>query len=66
VGDIDVLILGDPDRDQLYPALSDAEERLGRPVQATIRDVNWLETGSGAFHDIVTCRPLFRLPLERG
>jgi DNA-binding transcriptional ArsR family regulator len=66
VGDIDVLILGDPDRDQLYPALSDAEERLGMSVQATIRDVNWLETGSGAFHDIVTCRPLFRLPLERG
>ncbi len=30
VGDIDVLVLGEPDRDQLYAALSDAEERLGR------------------------------------
>lgn len=61
VGDIDVLILGDPDRDQLYAALSDAEERLGRPVQATVRDADWLDTGSGAFHDTVTSRPLLRL-----
>ena len=66
VGDIDVLILGEPDRDQLYAALSDAEERLGRPVQATIRDADWLDTGSGAFHDTVTSRPLLRLPLQRG
>jgi predicted nucleotidyltransferase len=61
VGDIDVLILGEPDRDQLYAVLSDAEERLGRPVQATIRDAGWLDTGSGAFHDTVTSRPLLRL-----
>jgi hypothetical protein len=66
VGDIDVLILGEPDRDQLYAALSDAEERLGRPVQATIRDPGWLETGSGAFHDTVTSRPFLRLDLQRG
>jgi DNA-binding transcriptional ArsR family regulator len=66
VGDIDVLVLGEPDRDQLYAALSDAEERLGRPVQATIRGADWLETGSGAFHDTVTSRPLLRLDLQRG
>lgn len=65
VGDIDVLILGEPDRDQLYAALTDAEERLGRPVQATIRGANWLDTGSGAFHDTVTSRPLLSLPLQR-
>jgi DNA-binding transcriptional ArsR family regulator len=64
VGDIDVLILGEPNRDQLYAALSDAEDRLGRPVQATIRDANWLDQGSGAFHDTVISRPLFRLPLQ--
>ena len=62
VGDIDVLVLGEPDRDQLYAALSAAEQRLGRPVQATIRDRLWLEAGSGAFHDTVTSRPLLRLP----
>jgi len=63
VGDIDVLVLGEPDRDQLYAALSAAEQRLGRPVQATIRDRAWLEAGSGAFHDTITSRPLLTLPL---
>ena len=63
VGDIDVLVLGDPDRDQLYAALSAAEQRLGRPVQATIRDSTWLKSGSGAFHDTVTTRPLLQLPM---
>jgi DNA-binding transcriptional ArsR family regulator len=63
VGDIDVLILGQPDRDQLYEALSAAENRLGRSVQATIRDANWLDSGSGAFHDTVATRPLLRLAL---
>jgi predicted nucleotidyltransferase len=63
VGDIDVLVLGDPDRDQLYAALSTAEDRLARPVQATIRDRSWLEAGSGAFHDTITNRPLLRLSL---
>ena len=66
VGDIDVLILGAPDRDQLYAALGDAEKRLGRPVQATIRGADWLDRGSGGFHDTVTSRPLLRLTLERG
>jgi DNA-binding transcriptional ArsR family regulator len=63
VGDIDVLVLGEPDRDQLYTALSAAEERLARPVQAAIRDGAWLETGSGAFHNTITSRPLLRLAL---
>jgi DNA-binding transcriptional ArsR family regulator len=61
VGDIDVLILGEPDRDQLYAALSTAEQRLARPVQATIRDPAWLESGSGSFHDTITSRPLLEL-----
>jgi DNA-binding transcriptional ArsR family regulator len=63
VGDIDVLVLGEPDRDQLYAALSTAEERLARPVQATIRDRAWLESESGPFHDTITSRPLVRLDL---
>ena len=36
VGDIDTLVLGAPDRDSLYAALSGAEEQLGRPVQVTV------------------------------
>jgi predicted nucleotidyltransferase len=63
VGDIDVLVLGEPDRDRLYATLSAAERRLGRPLQATIRDRDWLESGSGAFHDTITSRPLLKLSL---
>jgi hypothetical protein len=63
VGDIDLLILGDPDRDALYGVLSVAEDRLGRPVQATIRTPSWLESGNGAFHDTVTTRPMVKLAL---
>lgn len=61
VGDIDVLILGEPDRDQIYAALSTAEQRLALPVQATIRDAAWLKSGSGSFHDTITSRPLVEL-----
>ena len=63
VGDIDVLILGDPDRDQLYTALSNAETRLARPVEATIREPGWLESGTGAFHDTLTSRPMLALAI---
>jgi DNA-binding transcriptional ArsR family regulator len=61
VADIDVLILGAPDRDQLYAALSAAENRLGRPVQATVREARWLNSGSGSFHESVTSRPMLKL-----
>jgi hypothetical protein len=63
VGDIDLLILGQPDRDALYAALAPAEERLGRPIQVTIREAGWLESGTGSFHETVTTRPMLRLPL---
>ncbi len=63
VADIDVLILGDPDRDQLYEALASAEQKLGREVQATIRDSRWLTAGTGSFHESVTSRPLLKLAL---
>lgn len=66
VADIDVLVLGEPDRDRLYAALSAAEERLGRPVQAAIREPAWLESGTGAFHDTVTSRPMLRLDVQPG
>ena len=63
IGDIDVLVLGTPDRDQLYQALGLAEGKLGRQVQATVRDADWLNSGSGSFHESVTSRPLLRLAL---
>jgi DNA-binding transcriptional ArsR family regulator len=61
VADIDVLILGSPDRDQIYVALSGAETRLGRPVQATIREADWLNSGSGSFYETVISRPMLKL-----
>lgn len=64
VGDIDVLVLGTPDRDGLYASAHDAEERLGRPVQITVRDAGWLSQGDGSFHDTVTTRPMVRIPLR--
>ena len=66
VGDIDVLVLGEPDRDALFDATSPLEARLGRPIQITIRNARWLETGSGSFHDTVVGRPLVDVPLRRG
>jgi DNA-binding transcriptional ArsR family regulator len=61
IADIDVLILGSPDRDELYEALSAAEIRLGRPVEATIREAGWLSSGSGSFYETVTGRPMLKL-----
>ena len=65
VGDIDVLVLGSPDRDELYAALSAAEQRLGRPVQATVRPADWISTGTGNFHATVTQRPLVEIDLTK-
>lgn len=63
VGDIDVLVLGSPDRDHLYAAIAAAEQRLGRPVQVSVRAVGWLATGTGNFHATVTQRPLVPITL---
>lgn len=63
VNDIDVLVLGDPNRDALFARIPRAEERLGRPVQVTIRPGDWLEAGEGSFHATVTSRPLVPIDL---
>jgi predicted nucleotidyltransferase len=63
VGDIDVLVLGDPDRDALFESVSPLEARLGRRVEITIRNDRWLHTGEGSFHDTVVSRPLVAIPI---
>ena len=63
VGDIDLLVLGGPDRDEVYAAASSSERRLGRAVQVTIRSNDWLTEGSGTFHDTVAGRPMVPVPL---
>lgn len=65
VGDIDLLVLGSPDRDALYAALSTAEQQLGRPVQVTIRPPDWLANGTGNFHATVTQHPLVKVKPAR-
>jgi len=64
VGDIDLLVLGEPDRDRLYGAIQGVEARLGRPVQVTIRETDWLATGEGSFHDTVASGPMVQIQLE--
>jgi DNA-binding transcriptional ArsR family regulator len=63
VADIDLLVLGRPDRDEVYAAASSAERRLGRAVQVAIRSTDWLTEGSGTFHDTVAGRPMVPVPL---
>ncbi len=64
VGDIDVLVLGEPDRDELYAALSGVEDRLGRPTNVTIRDTDWLDSGSSTFHATLTQRPMVPIDIK--
>lgn len=63
VADIDLLVLGDPNRDEVYTAASAAELTLGRAIQVTIRAGDWLTEGTGTFHDTVAGRPLVPVQL---
>jgi predicted nucleotidyltransferase len=56
--DLDVLVIGAPDRDELDDAAQRAEGRLAREVNVTIRSPAWWREGSDGFHADVTRRPL--------
>jgi predicted nucleotidyltransferase len=62
-GDIDVLLIGAPDRDEVDDAADRARVRLGREVNVTIRSSEWWEGGDDGFRREVAARPLVRLPL---
>ncbi len=62
VQDIDLLVLGEPDRTDLYGRIEQASKLLGREVQVTIRGADWMTNGSGSFHDTLASRPL--VPIE--
>lgn len=66
VEDIDLLVLGEPDRDELYRRVDGAAERLGRRVQVTIREFDWISAGEGSFHATVVSRPMVPVPLGDG
>jgi len=61
--DLDVLVIGDPDRDELDDAAQRAARRLAREVSVTIRSPVWWQEGDDGFHTDVTRRPL--VPLFR-
>ncbi len=56
--DIDLLVLGQPDRDTLDDAANRAGRRLDREVNTTIRSLDWWRTGDDVFHRQLTSRPL--------
>jgi predicted nucleotidyltransferase len=56
--DLDVLVIGAPDRDELDDAAQRAESRLAREVNVTIRSPAWWREGTDGFHADVTRRPL--------
>jgi len=56
--DLDVLVIGAPDRDELDDAAQRAERRLAREVNVTIRSPTWWREGTDGFHTDVTRRPL--------
>jgi predicted nucleotidyltransferase len=56
--DIDVLVIGDADRDAVDDAAERAERRLGHPVQATVRTRAQWESARESFIARVRARPI--------
>ncbi|MGH3264361.1 MAG: nucleotidyltransferase domain-containing protein [Trebonia sp.] len=56
--DLDVLVIGTPDRDELDDAAQRAGRRLAREVNVTVRSSAWWRGGTDGFHTDVTRRPL--------
>ena len=56
--DLDVLVIGRPDRDELDDAAQRAGTRLAREVNVTIRSPQWWRDGGDAFHAEISRRPL--------
>jgi predicted nucleotidyltransferase len=59
--DVDVLIIGSPDRDEVYQAALRAEHRLGREVNATIRSKTSWQAARDGFLKQVRSSPLVRV-----
>lgn len=60
--DIDVLVIGRPDRDGLYDAARRAEQRLGREVNVTQRTGKQWGTATDGFTQQVRASPLVEVP----
>lgn len=60
--DVDVLVIGWPDRDHVYEAAQRAERRLGREVNVTQRTRKQWETATDGFSRQVRASPLVEVP----
>jgi hypothetical protein len=60
--DVDVLVIGHVDRDDVYAAARRAERRLGREVNTTIRTPEAWEQGDDAFTTTLKSSPLVPVP----
>lgn len=59
--DIDVLVIGMPDRDDLDEAAQRCQQRLARDVNVTVRSMAWWREGDDGFREEVRKRPLVAL-----
>jgi hypothetical protein len=59
--DVDVLVVGDVDRDEVYDATRRAERRLGREVNTTIRPAGSWDGADDAFAATVKQSPMLAL-----
>lgn len=64
--DIDVLVIGTPDRDDLDDAAQRASRRLGREVNVTVRSADWWRTGTDGFRAEILQRPRVEILAEAG
>jgi predicted nucleotidyltransferase len=64
--DLDVLVIGAPDRDALDDAAQRAGARLAREVNMTIRSADWWRSGDDGFHSEIMRRPLVQISGDEG
>lgn len=64
--DIDLLVVGDADPDDLADAVEAVAARLGREVNVQrVRPQRWADVGDDLFLQAVQSRPLVEVPLQR-
>lgn len=63
-GDIDVLVIGTPDRDDLFEATERATSRLGKEVNAHVVSATAWAKPTGAFLQSVKANPVVDIPLD--
>ena len=63
--DIDVLVIGRPDRDEVYEAARRAQQRLGREVNVTQRTRKQWDTATDGFSERVRNSPMVEVPYPR-